>query len=58
MSNESKGVIYIASGNKFIEEACNSAASLKNYLPEIPITLFADQECSSPILKTLLLLLN
>lgn len=41
-----KGVIYIASGDKYIEEACRSVTSLKKWLPEISVTLFADQECS------------
>ena len=48
LDNKSKGIIYIASGTKYIEEACYSAASLKKWLPNISITLFSDQECSSP----------
>ena len=45
---QNKGVIYIASGKRYIEEACRSAASLKQWLPNISVTLFSDQEYSSP----------
>ena len=38
----SKGVVYIASGQKFIDEACNSAASLKGVMPNMPLTIFCN----------------
>ena len=38
----SKGVVYIASGQKFIDEACNSAASLKRVMPNLPLTIFCN----------------
>jgi hypothetical protein len=38
----SKGVIYIATGQKFIDEACNSAASLKRLMPNMPLTIFCN----------------
>ncbi len=41
------GVIYIATGQKYIEEACNSAASLKKNLPNISITGFFDETIES-----------
>lgn len=44
----SKGVIYIATGKKYIEEACASAASLKAHMPAMPISVFADEEIHSP----------
>lgn len=36
------GVIYIASGNKFVDEACISVASLKSHCSKIPATAFLD----------------
>lgn len=41
------GVTYIATGRRFIDEACVSAASLKLRMPQIPITIFADGELES-----------
>lgn len=41
------GVIYIATGKKFINEACNSANSLKSKMPDMPITLFCDETVES-----------
>ena len=38
----SKGVVYIATGQKFIDEACNSAASVKRVMPNIPLTIFCN----------------
>lgn len=38
------GVVYIAMGKKYIEEAKISAASLKAKMPNIPVTIFANQE--------------
>jgi hypothetical protein len=40
----STGVIYIATGKKFIGEACNSAASLKSVMPNVPLTIFCDEQ--------------
>jgi hypothetical protein len=42
MSSPSRGIIYIATGQKFVEEACRSAASVKNCMPDISITIFSD----------------
>lgn len=41
------GVIYIATGEKYIKEACQSAARLKEVMPSISITLFADKDIDS-----------
>jgi hypothetical protein len=43
----SKGVVYIATGQKFIDEACNSAASLKSVMPNMPSTIFCDEQSVS-----------
>lgn len=48
MSSKSKGIIYIVAGQKFADEACCSAVSVKKCMPDIPITIFADRPiCSS-----------
>lgn len=39
----SAGIIYIATGKKYIAEACESAASLKAQMPQASVTIFADQ---------------
>ena len=39
----STGVIYIATGKRFIDEARNAAASLKRLMPDVCITLFSDE---------------
>lgn len=38
------GVIYIATGEKFIREACESVASLKAKMPNLPVTIFASED--------------
>jgi hypothetical protein len=45
----SRGIIYIVTGKKFVDEALQSAASVKQCMPDIPITLFADVPLSSSI---------
>jgi len=49
------GVIYIATGDKYIEEALYSAASLKRHMPRLPITLFTDRSVNSPHLDDVVL---
>jgi hypothetical protein len=39
-----KGVLYIAGGEEFVEEAVASAGSLKRHNPTLQATLFADRE--------------
>jgi hypothetical protein len=39
----SKGVIYIATGDDFIEEAIVSVQQLKSVVPSINVTLFCDK---------------
>lgn len=43
-SNKSIGVIYIATGERFIREACESVASLKAQMPNMPVTIFASED--------------
>lgn len=42
-----EGVLYIASGEKYITDACKSASSLKKVTPDIPITIFASEAVES-----------
>ena len=41
---EERGVVYIATGQKFVDEAMISARSVKKHMPEVSITLFTDLE--------------
>lgn len=38
-----RGIIYIATGKKYVDEAAVSARSAKEHMPDIEITLFSDQ---------------
>jgi hypothetical protein len=38
----SRGVIYIATGRKFVAEALISAESVKKHMPDIPVSIFTD----------------
>ncbi len=40
---KTRGVIYIATGKKYIEEAIVSAASLKKHMPDLSVTLFTNE---------------
>lgn len=40
----SVGVIYVATGEKYVDEARVSAASLKDNMPNIHVTLFSDKD--------------
>jgi hypothetical protein len=42
------GVLYIAMGKKYIEEAQISAQSLKAQMPNLPITILAHEEVKTP----------
>jgi len=39
----SVGVIYVATGSKYVNEALNSASSLKEKMPKLDITIFSDE---------------
>ncbi len=43
----SAGIIYVATGNRFVKEARVSAASCKGHMPGIPVVLFTDEPQSS-----------
>jgi hypothetical protein len=45
----STGVLYIATGQKYIEEALASASSLRKVLPHIPIAIFSDVRVDSDL---------
>jgi hypothetical protein len=47
MSSSSRGIIYIVTGQKFVDEACRSAASVKRCMSDIPITIFSDVPLNS-----------
>lgn len=47
-----RGIIYIATGEKWVEEALFSAKSAKQYMPDLPITLFTDIPITSPYVDT------
>jgi hypothetical protein len=49
MSSSTRGVIYIVTGRKFVEEACLSAASVKQCMPDIPITICSDVPIDSTL---------
>jgi hypothetical protein len=49
MSSPHRGIIYIVSGQKFIDQACRSAASIKKCMPDVPITIFADVPIDSTL---------
>ena len=49
MSSPHRGIIYIVTGQKFIDQACCSAASIKKCMPDVPITIFADVPIDSTL---------
>ena len=53
-----KGVIYIATGEKYIQEALNSATSLKKHMPDISITLFCDKKIDSELFDNIIEIKN
>ncbi|MFM2060934.1 MAG: hypothetical protein RLZZ507_604 [Cyanobacteriota bacterium] len=48
MANSNFGVFYVAGGKKYVDEACNSARSLKKINPNIKISLACNQEPQYP----------
>ena len=39
----SKGIVYVATGMRFVEEALLSIRSVKRHMPDVPVTLFTDR---------------
>jgi len=37
-----EGIIYVAMGERFVEEASLSAATARRHMPSLPITIFTD----------------
>jgi hypothetical protein len=52
------GVIYVATGDRYIREAEQSARSLRRVCPDLPITLIADKPVESPLFDQVLILPN
>ncbi|NET46838.1 hypothetical protein [Okeania sp. SIO2B3] len=44
MTNSNSGVFYVAAGKKYVDEACDSAKSLKKINPSIKISLACNQD--------------
>jgi len=43
------GILYIASGDRYVNEAVFSAKSAKTQMPNIPITIYSDREIESDV---------
>lgn len=43
-THRQRGILYIASGKPYIEEACRSAESVKHHHPDLSITLFTHSD--------------
>ena len=41
-TGSNRGIIYVATGKKYVEEAIASALSCREYMPQLPIHLFTD----------------
>lgn len=54
MGSSGRGIIYIVTGRKFMEEACRSADSVKRCMPDIPISIFTDVSVRSPLFDQVL----
>ncbi len=52
----SQGVVYVASGERFIEEASHSASSLKDKMPNIHITLFSSEKLTNKVFDEVVLI--
>lgn len=48
MAVSKRGIVYVASGHSFIEEAFASAKSVRSHMPDVPITLFTHEKVSHP----------
>jgi hypothetical protein len=49
MSLSDRGIIYVATGRRHCDEACRSAAQAKRCMPELPISIFTDQQLESGV---------
>ena len=48
----SKGFLYVAHGKRYLKEVCVSAESFKKHCPDASITLFTNEEFSSPFIDS------
>jgi hypothetical protein len=46
-----EGILYIATGENFIDEAINSAVSVKKVMPEIPLAIYTNKKLSDETAK-------
>jgi hypothetical protein len=58
MSSPSRGIIYIVTGQKFVDEACRSAASVKHCMPDLPIAIFSDVPLRSALFEQVMHIAN
>lgn len=58
MSSPSRGIIYIVTGQKFVDEACRSATSVKKCMPDIPIALFSNISIESELFEQVVPIAN
>jgi len=56
--SEQNGVLYLASGEKFVQQAIRSANSLKNYHPDLPVTILTNQNIDATIFDDIIKLTN
>jgi hypothetical protein len=49
-----EGIVYVARGQRYVDEALNSAKSVRKVMSKFPITLFTDQEVSSDLFDNII----
>lgn len=49
-----KGIVYIATGEQFVQEATISAGSVKEVMPDVSITLLTDQKIEAEIFDNII----
>lgn len=54
MGSSTRGTIHILTGQKFVEEACRSAVSVKRCMPDIPISILTGVSVRSPLFDQVL----
>ena len=54
--NKKRGIVYIATGEQFVEEAKISAESVRSEMPDISITLFTDKKIATDLFDNILLI--
>lgn len=54
----SKGIVYIATGSEFVQEALISAERATKVMPDIPVTLMTDVNTDSPVFDEIISIEN